>query len=117
MTKKTATKAAKSAKLKVRKGDKVTVITGRDKGKTGEILRVDPKRGRVLVQGVNMIKRHQGPSQTNPGGIIEKEASLHVSNVAHIDPKSDKPTRVGYRLDSGGRKVRFAKRSGELIDL
>ncbi len=115
MAKKTAT--TKGAKLKVRKGDKVTVITGRDKGKTGEILRVDPKRGRVLVQGVNMIKRHRGPSQTNPGGIIEKEASLHVSNVAHIDPKSNQPTRVGYRIDSGGRKVRFARRSGELIDL
>jgi large subunit ribosomal protein L24 len=115
MAKKIAT--AKSARLKVRKGDKVTVITGRDKGKTGEILRVDPKRGRVLVQGVNMVKRHQGPTQTNPGGIIEKEASLHVSNVAHIDPKSNQPTRVGYRIDSGGRKVRFAKRSGELIDL
>jgi large subunit ribosomal protein L24 len=115
MAKKTAT--AKGAKLKVKKGDKVTVITGRDKGKTGEILRVDPKRGRVLVQGVNMVKRHQGPSQTNPGGIIEKEAALHVSNVAHIDPKSNQPTRVGYRIDSGGRKVRFAKRSGELIDL
>ncbi len=108
---------AKAAKLKVRKGDKVTVITGRDKGKTGEILRVDPKRGRVLVQGVNMVKRHQGPSQTSPGGIIEKEASLHISNVAHIDPKSDQPTRIGYRIEAGGRKVRFAKRSGELIDL
>ncbi len=115
MAKKTAT--AKGAKLKVRKGDKVTVITGRDKGKTGEILRVDPKRGRVLVQGVNMVKRHQGPSQTNPGGIIEKEASLHVSNVAHVDPKSNQPTRVGDRIETGDRKVRFAKRSGELIDL
>ncbi len=115
MTKKTT--KTKGAKLKVRKGDRVTVITGRDKGKSGEILRVDPKRGRVLVQGVNMIKRHQGPSQASPGGIIEKEASLHVSNVAHIDPKSNKPTRVGYRTDTGGRKVRFAKRSGELIDL
>ncbi|MHA1151812.1 MAG: 50S ribosomal protein L24 [Alphaproteobacteria bacterium] len=114
MTKKTT---ASSAKLKIKKGDKVTVITGRDKGKTGEILRVDPKRGRVLVQGVNMVKRHQGPSQSNPGGIIEKEASLHVSNVAHIDPKSNQPTRVGYRIETGGRKVRFAKRSGELIDL
>ncbi len=109
--------AAKRAKLRVKKGDKVTVITGRDKGKTGEILRVDPKRGRVLVQGVNMVKRHQSPTQTNPGGIIEREASLHVSNVAHIDPKSNQPTRVGYRIETGGRKVRFAKRSGELIDL
>ena len=109
--------AAKRAKLRVKKGDKVTVITGRDEGKTGEILRVDPKRGRVLVQGVNMVKRHQSPTQTNPGGIIEREASLHVSNVAHIDPKSNQPTRVGYRIETGGRKVRFAKRSGELIDL
>ncbi len=115
MAKKTAT--AKGAKLKVKKGDKVTVITGRDKGKTGEILRVDPKRGRVLVQGVNMVKRHQGPSQTNPGGIIEKEASLHVSNVANLAPKPNQPTRVGYRIETGGRKVRFDKRSGELIDL
>ncbi len=114
MAKKTT---AKSAKLKVKKGDKVTVITGRDKGRTGEVLRVDPKRSRVLVQGVNMVKRHQGPTQTSPGGIIEREASLHVSNVAHIDPKSNKPTRVGYRIETGDRKVRFAKRSGELIDL
>ncbi len=111
------TTPTKGAKLKIRKGDKVTVITGRDKGRTGEVLRVDPKRGRVLVQGVNMIKRHQGPSQTTPGGIIEKEASLHVSNVAHVDPKSNQPPRVGYRIDTGGRKARFAKRSGELIDL
>ncbi len=115
MAKKTAT--AKGAKLKVKKGDKVTVITGRDKCKTGEILRVDPKRGRVLVQGVNMVKRHQGPSQTNPGGIIEKEGSLHVSNVAHVDPKTGEPTRVGYRFLDDGRKVRFARRSGEFIDL
>ena len=111
------TTPTKGAKLKIRKGDKVTVITGRDKGRTGEVLRVDPKRGRVLVQGVNMVKRHQGPSQTTPGGIIEKEATLHVSNVAHVDPKSNQPTRVGYRFDTGGRKARFAKRSGELIDL
>ena len=107
----------KGVKLKIKKGDKVTVITGRDKGKTGEVLRVDPKKGRVLVQGVNMIKRHQGPSQASPGGIIEKEASLHVSNVAHVDPKTDRPTRVGVRVETGGRKVRYAKRSGELIDL
>jgi large subunit ribosomal protein L24 len=106
-----------SRKLKIKKGDKVTVITGRDKGKTGEVLRVDPKKGRVLVQGVNMIKRHQGPTQASPGGIIEREASLHVSNIAHVDPKTDKPTRVGFRIDDGGRKVRYAKRSGELIDL
>ena len=106
-----------AVKLKIRKGDKVTVITGRDKGKTGEVVRVEPKKNRVLVQGVNIIKRHQGPTQTNPGGIVEKEASLHVSNVALIDPKTDQSTRVGWRVDSGGRKVRFAKRSGETIDL
>ncbi len=118
MAKKTAiARGAKAAKFKIKKGDKVTVITGRDKGKTGEVLRIDTKKSRVLVQGVNMIKRHQGPSQTNPGGIIEKEASLHVSNVAHIDPKSDRPTRIGYRVDDGDRKVRYAKRSGELIDI
>ncbi len=104
-------------KFKIKKGDKVSVITGRDKGKTGEVLRVDLKKDRVLVQGVNVVKRHQGPTQTNPGGIIEKEAPLHVSNVAHIDPKTDRPTRVGLRVDSGGRKVRYAKRSGEAIDL
>ena len=109
--------AAKRAKLRVKKGDKVTVITGRDKGKTGEIMRVDPKKGRVIVQGVNMVKRHQSATPTNPGGIVEKEASLHVSNVAHIDPKTDRPTRIGMREDAGGRKVRYARRSGETIDL
>ncbi|MEE8499113.1 MAG: 50S ribosomal protein L24 [Kiloniellales bacterium] len=107
----------KTGKPKIKKGDKVIAITGRDKGKTGEVLRVDPKKNRVLVQGVNMVKRHQGPSQTNPGGIVEKEAPLHLSNVAHIDPKTDRPTRVGLRTEAGGRKVRYAKRSGEAIDL
>jgi len=104
-------------KFKIKKGDRVTVITGRDKGKSGEVLRVMRKEDRVLVQGVNMVKRHQSPTQTSAGGIIEKEASLHISNVALIDPKSDRPTRVGYRFEDAGRKVRFAKRSGELIDL
>lgn len=104
-------------KFKVRKGDKVAVLTGRDKGKTGEILRVLRKEGRVLVQGVNMVKRHQGPSQLSPGGIMEKEASLHISNVALIDPKSDRPTRVGYRFDDAGGKARIARRSGEAIEL
>jgi large subunit ribosomal protein L24 len=106
-----------AVKFKVRKGDKVTVITGREKGKTGEVLRVLRKKQRVLVQGVNMVKRHQRPTQVNPGGIIEKEASLHISNVALIDPKTDRPTRIGYRTEAGGRKVRFAKRSNEAIDL
>jgi large subunit ribosomal protein L24 len=107
---------AKSAKFKIRKGDRVVVITGRDKGKTGEVLRVLPKESRVLVQGVNVVKRHQRPSQMNPGGIVEKETSIHISNVAHIDPKTDRPTRVGIRVDEGGRKLRVARRSNETID-
>jgi large subunit ribosomal protein L24 len=102
-------------KLKVKKGDKVVVITGRDKGKTGEILKVMREQNRLIVQGVNMVKRHQRQSMTVQGGIVEKESSIHVSNVAHIDPKSQKPTRVGYRMD-GERKVRVARRSGETID-
>lgn len=104
-------------KFKVRKGDKVAVLAGRDKGKTGEVLRVLRKEDRVLVQGVNMVKRHQGPSQVSPGGIVEKEASIHISNVALIDPKSDRPTRIGYRFDDAGAKTRIARRSGEAIEL
>ena len=105
-----------AAKFKIKKGDRVVVTTGRDKGKSGEGLAVQRDRNRVLVQGVNLVKRHQKPSQTAQGGIIEKEASVHISNVAHIDPKTDQPTRVGYRLLDDGRKVRFAKGSGEVID-
>ncbi|HVJ55476.1 MAG TPA: 50S ribosomal protein L24 [Aliidongia sp.] len=101
---------------KIKKGDKVVVISGSDKGRTGEVLKVLPTEGRVIVQGVNMMKRHTRPSQTSQGGIIEKEATIHVSNVAHLDPKSEKPTRVGFKLIEGDRKVRFAKRSGEVID-
>ena len=104
-----------ATKFKVKKGDKVVVTTGRDKGKTGEILRVITDENRVLVQGVNMVKRHTRATQTT-GGIIEKEAPVHVSNVAHIDPKSNEPTRVGIRTLEDGRKVRFAKRSGEVLD-
>ncbi|WP_299616949.1 50S ribosomal protein L24 [Pelagibius sp.] len=103
-------------KFKIKKGDKVVVTTGRDKGKQGEVLRVLRAEQRVLVQGVNMVKRHTAPSQASPGGIVEKEASLHISNVAHIDPKSGSATRVGYKLDKDGNKIRFAKRSGEAID-
>ncbi|MBT3238266.1 MAG: 50S ribosomal protein L24 [Rhodospirillaceae bacterium] len=103
-------------KLKMKKGDKVVVITGKDKGKTGEVLRVMPKDSRAVVQGINMMKRHTRPTQTNAGGIIEKEASIHVSNLAHIDPKDDKPTRVGVKILKDDRKVRYAKRSGEVID-
>jgi len=106
-----------AVKFKIKKGDRVSVITGRDKGKTGEVVRVLRKDNRVLVQGVNMVKRHQGPSQADPGGIIDKEAPLHISNVALIDPKSNRPTRVGLRMEEGGRKVRYSKRSGEPIDL
>ncbi len=105
-----------AGRRKIRKGDRVIVQTGRDKGKTGEILRVLTKRERVVVQGVNMIKRHTRPSQASAGGIVEKEASIHISNVAHIDPKTSLPTRVGYKFLEDGRKVRYAKRSGEVID-
>lgn len=103
-------------KLKVKKGDRVIVITGKDKGKRGEVLRALPSENRVIVQGVNVVKRHQRQTQAQEGGIIEKEASIHVSNVAHIDPGSDKPTRVGYKILEDGRKVRVAKRSGEVLD-
>ncbi len=105
-----------STKLKIRKGDKVIVLAGRDRGKTGEVLRVNPKESRLLIQGVNMIKRHTKQKPGEPGGIVEKEAPIHISNVAHIDPKDSKPTRVGFKVIEGNRKVRFAKRSGEVID-
>lgn len=107
---------AKKIKMKVRRGDNVIVISGRDKGKTGEVLRVDRERNRVLVRGVNMMKRHQRPTQTSPGGINEIEALLHASNVAVVDPKTDKPTRIGFKTLDDGRKVRVAMRSGEVVD-
>ncbi len=106
-----------AVKFKIRKGDKVVVRTGKDKGKSGEVLRVLRDEARVLVQGVNMVKRHTRPAPGNPGGIIDKEASIHISNVALADPKTGKPTRVGFKLLDGGRKVRIARRSGEAIDL
>jgi large subunit ribosomal protein L24 len=106
-----------AVKFKIRKGDKVIVTTGKNKGKTGQVLQVLRDEARVLVQGVNMVKRHTRPSAGNPGGIIDKEAPLHISNVAHVDPKSGKPTRVGFKILDGGRKVRIARRSGEMIDL
>jgi large subunit ribosomal protein L24 len=106
-----------SAKLKIKKGDRVVVITGRDKGKEGEVLKVLPSESRVIVQGVNVAKRHTRPSAANPsGGILDKELPIHISNVAHLDPKSGKPTRVGFKLLESGRKVRVARRSGETID-
>jgi len=103
-------------KFRIKKGDDVIVVTGRDKGKKGSILRVLPDQDRVIVHEVNVAKHHQAPSQNNPGGIITKEASIHISNVALVDPKSGKPTRVGYRRLEDNRKVRFAKNSGEVID-
>ncbi|NBC31667.1 MAG: 50S ribosomal protein L24 [Alphaproteobacteria bacterium] len=103
-------------KLRIKKGDRVEVLTGRDRGKRGDVLKVMPMESRVIVQGVNIVKRHTRPSQAGSGGIVEKEAPIHVSNVAHIDPASDRPTRVGYKTLEDGRKVRVAKRSGEIID-
>jgi large subunit ribosomal protein L24 len=103
--------------FKIKKGDEVIVITGREKGRKGSVLNVNRKTRRVLVQGVNMVKRHTRPSGGTPGGIIEKEAVLAISNVAIIDPKSGDATRVGYKFLDDGRKVRFAKQSGEVIDL
>jgi large subunit ribosomal protein L24 len=101
---------------KIKKGDKVLVLAGRDKGKVGDVMRVIRKDGRALVQGVNVAKRHTRPSQTNPGGIVDKEMSIHMSNLSHIDPKDDRATKVGFKKLEDGRKVRFAKRSGEVID-
>ncbi|MFY7781585.1 MAG: 50S ribosomal protein L24 [Tagaea sp.] len=101
--------------MKVRKDDEVAVLTGREKGKTGKIVRVFPDDMTVLVQGVNMVKRHQRPAQGRQGGIVEKEAPIHVSNVALLDPKDRKPTKVGFKTVDG-RKLRFARRSGEMID-
>ena len=105
-----------SARLKFKKGDKVIVINGSDKGKSGEILSVFTKNNRILVRGVNIVKRHTAPSQTSQGGIIDKEISIHISNIAHIDPKDSKATRIGYKFLDDGRKVRFSKRSADLID-
>jgi len=101
---------------KIKKGDKVVVTTGRDKGRTGEVLRVIPKEERAVVQGVNMVKRHQRQTQAQEAGIISKEATIHLSNLAYADPRDGKPTRVGFKILEDGRKVRFAKRSGDLID-
>jgi len=101
---------------KIKKGDRVIVLTGRDKGATGEVVKVLPDANRAVVTGVNKVKRHTAASQTSAGGIIEREASIHLSNLAHVDPKDDKPTRVGFKKLDDGRKVRIAKRSGEVID-
>ena len=104
--------------MKIRKGDRVKVIAGRSKGKVGDVLRVLPAESRVVVSGVNVIKRHTKPGRTEQGGIIEREAAIHVSNVALLDPKSteNKPTKIGFKFLEDGRKVRFARASGETID-
>ncbi len=101
---------------KIKKGDKVVVLTGRDKGRSGEVVSVSPKEGRAVVRGVNMVKRHTKASMQSEGGIISKEAAIQLSNIAVADPKDGKPTRVGFKVLDDGRKVRFAKRSGDLID-
>ena len=104
-----------ATKMKVKKGDKVVVTTGKSKGARGEVLRVIPEDQRVVVQGANLVKKHRKPTQTTPGGIVSMEMPIHVSNVALIDPKSDKPTRVGYKVNKDGTKVRVAKKSGAEI--
>ncbi|MHC5307107.1 50S ribosomal protein L24 [Bartonella sp. LJL80] len=100
---------------KIRKGDKVVVLSGKDKGRSGEVIKVSPKENNALVRGINMVKRHQRQTQTQEAGIISKEAPIHLSNLAVADPKDGKPTRVGIRVEDG-KKVRIAKRSGELIN-
>lgn len=105
-------------KWRIRRGDEVIVLTGKDKGKSGKIISVLRERKRVVVEGVNIVKKHQRPSAANPsGGIIEKAASIDASNVALLDPSTKKPTRVGYKILEDGRKVRYSKRSGEQIDV
>jgi large subunit ribosomal protein L24 len=101
---------------RIRKGDKVVVLAGRDKGRTGEVIEVRPAQNTALVRGVNLVKRHQKQSATKEGGIISKEASIHLSNVALADPRDGKPTRVGFKVHADGKKVRIAKRSGVEID-
>ncbi len=102
---------------KIKKGDHVMVIAGKDKGRKGEVLKVFPKESRIVVKGIKMVKRHVRPSQADPeGGIKQFEAPIHVSNVAHLDPKEGKPTRVGFKVLKDGKKVRVTKKSGEVID-
>ena len=105
-----------AAKFRIKRGDKVIVIAGREKGKTGEVVRVLRADNRAVVQGLNMVRRHTRPRPGEPGGIVEKEAAIHLSNLAHVDPRTQQPTRIGYKFLEDGRKVRYAKRSGEVID-
>lgn len=106
-----------AVKFRIKKGDKVVVLAGRDKGKKGEVVKMLPEENRAVVSGINQVKRHTKPSQTSAGGILTKELPIQISNLAHIDPKTGTPTRVGYKFLEDGRKVRFAKRSGEIIDV
>lgn len=102
-------------KLKVKKGDKVKVTTGSSKGKIGDVVKVFPKENKVIVSGVNVVKKHTKPSKFSEGGIIQKELPIHVSNISHIDPKTNEVTKIGYKMLESGKKVRFAKKSGEII--
>ena len=103
-------------KFKIKTGDEVQVIAGKSKGKTGKITKIIKSTDRVIVSGVNMVHRHTRPTPQNAGGIVEKDASLHVSNVAILDPKDNKPTRVAYQIQKDGKKVRVSKRTGETLD-
>jgi large subunit ribosomal protein L24 len=102
--------------FRIKKGDMVCVISGKDKGKSGQVLRVNRQDSRLFVQGINLVKRHQKQTVAQSGGIVQKEASIHISNVAHIDPVSKKPTRIGIKFLNDGQKVRISKRSGESIE-
>ena len=103
-------------KYKIKKGDQVVIITGKDKGKKGNVIDIITKKNRVLVQGVSMIKKHTKPSAASKGGIEDKESSVHISNVLLVDPKDGKPARIGFKFLEKGKKTRFSKRSGEIID-
>jgi large subunit ribosomal protein L24 len=103
-------------KLKLKKGDKVIVVAGKNKGNTGEIIKVYPSKSRVMVRGINIVKRHTKPTQNNAGGIVEKEGTIHISNIAYLDEKENKPSRLGFKILEDGRKVRMSKKSGEVID-
>ncbi len=101
---------------KIKKGDRVVVLTGRDRGRQGDVLKISTKDNRAVVNGVNMARRHMAPTRQDPGGIVDKELSIHLSNLALVDPKDSKPTRVGFQKLDDGRKFRVARRSGEIID-
>ena len=102
-------------KLKIKKGDKVKVITGKNKGKIGDVIKVFPASNKLIVSGINLVKKHTKPSQMSEGGIIQKELPIHISNVSHIDPKTSVVTKIGYKTLEDGKKIRFAKKSGEII--